>query len=179
MLADHNIERGEVINCNSIIGVSLNSILAGNEGILLTEGIFMMEKTEANDVYAIGSPIFLVDGKASLSGVDYMGRAVDVSPGGDVEVLVRINTGSTPPSSSLSSVSVDLAASVDTVTVSGSSFYPPIVNAPSIGRAILWDGNNGMDVSEIIQGYVKNGNYFDVLITPLEDALENVIISII
>ena len=74
---------------------------------------------------------------------------------------------------------LNLAVNASAVTLAGSSFSPALTRAPSIGKAVQWVGGSGLDVSEIIQGYVQNGAYFDVLIAPLEDALANVTISII
>lgn len=79
----------------------------------------------------------------------------------------------------ISSKTVDLEINVAAVTIAGSSFTPPITNAPSIGRATQWTGDSGLDVSEVIQGYIKNGVNYDVIITPLDEAIANVKISII
>ena len=89
-------------------------------------------------------------------------------------LIQTINTNSY-----VSTKTVDLVISVDPVTIAGNSFNPPLIIKPSIGRAIQWTGDNGLDVSEIISGYVKNGSYYDVVITPLEDNYSNVTISII
>ena len=89
-------------------------------------------------------------------------------------IIQTINTNSY-----VSSKTVNLTISAEQTTIPGNLFAPPLTIKPSIGRAIQWTGDNGLDVSEIISGYVKNGNYYDVLINPLEDDYLNVTISII
>lgn len=81
--------------------------------------------------------------------------------------------------SSMSTKTVDLEINENDFTIAGASFSPPITNAPSIGRAVKWTGDNGLDVSGIIKEYVKNGSYYDVTISPLEEGIQNVKISII
>ena len=77
------------------------------------------------------------------------------------------------------SINVDLSVSATETTISGALFSPQLKKKPSICRAIKWDGDNGLDVSNIVVGYTRNGDYYDVIISALEEQLLNVTISII
>lgn len=64
-------------------------------------------------------------------------------------------------------------------TVPGASFSPQITSPPSFFQALQTDGITINDVSNIIEGFIQNGAYYDVVITPLDSALNNVKISVI
>ena len=75
-------------------------------------------------------------------------------------------------------ITVDLSIS-DETTIPGTLFSPQLKKKPSIVTAIKWTGDNGIDVSDIIVGFTKNGDYYDVKIGKIEEELINVTISII
>lgn len=79
---------------------------------------------------------------------------------------------------SLSTKTVDLGISAVAVTLSGASFEPPIIKEPSVFTALQIDGINGV-VQDVIQGFVQNGAYYDIIITPLDEAITNVKITVI
>ncbi|KAF0193988.1 MAG: hypothetical protein FD166_3614 [Bacteroidetes bacterium] len=93
IIANHDIARGEIVNVNGIIGVATNNVKTGKEAALLCEGIFLIEKSVPEQVFEVGSSVYLIAGKAALSGSVYMGKAVDESESGDDEVLVKLNFG--------------------------------------------------------------------------------------
>ena len=87
-------------------------------------------------------------------------------------------TGVGGSSLSLSTKTVNLGISAVAVTLSGATFEPAITKEPSLFTAIQIVGFNGV-AHDIIQGYIQNGAYFDILITPLDEAIANIKITVI
>lgn len=80
----------------------------------------------------------------------------------------------------VSSYTVNLSASVDEYTISGSLFSTPLTKVPILLRAVMVDISGVVtDISDIIQGAVFNSGVYDIVITPLEDNYNNVTISIL
>ena len=79
---------------------------------------------------------------------------------------------------SISTKTVNLQVNASTFIIAGDTFVPPITKQPSIFTAIVLTGDNG-DTADIIQGFIKNGDYYDVVITPLDEIINNVKISVI
>ena len=74
---------------------------------------------------------------------------------------------------------LDLEINTEQLIIDGSNFTPPITVEPSLYKALKIDGGNISDVSDVIEGFTKNGIYYDVIINPLEDQILNVKITII
>ena len=80
----------------------------------------------------------------------------------------------------VSSYTINLSASVDEYTISGSLFSTPLTKVPILLRAVMVDISGVVtDISDIIQGAVFNSGVYDIVITPLEDNYNNVTISIL
>jgi len=74
----------------------------------------------------------------------------------------------------------DLAINVAEVTISGTLFSQSLTKQPTLLRAVVKDEFGVVtDMSHIIQGAVYNNGIYDIVITPLEDNLNNVTISIL
>jgi len=82
-------------------------------------------------------------------------------------------------SSFVSRIITSFLISENPPNVSGASFDPPVTQQPSIHRAYHIDGDNIYDISELISGFVKNGIYYDVVLTEITEEYPNVKISII
>jgi len=81
--------------------------------------------------------------------------------------------------SSFSTCSIDLAANGDVTTISGDLFLPKLTAQPRSYNAVQWVGDSGLDVTQLIQGFVKNGEVYDVLVGELVDAYTGVVITIL
>lgn len=94
------------------------------------------------------------------------------------EIIDTIAVGS-GGSAAMSKKTVDMSVSGAQVIIGGSTFTPPITSEPSIFRALMINGSTITDVSETIEGFQKNGIYYDVIVNPLEDQYLNVKITVI
>lgn len=73
---------------------------------------------------------------------------------------------------------ITLPVNASVSTISGALFSPPITSEPSSYTAMYINGSDVLDVSTIIDKCVKNGSYYDVVITPIDTQLTNVKITI-
>jgi hypothetical protein len=73
----------------------------------------------------------------------------------------------------------DLAVNEAVTIISGALFTPAIATPPRTWNAAQWTGDSALDVTAIIEGFIKNGDVYDVIIGILPDELLNVTITIL
>ena len=80
--------------------------------------------------------------------------------------------------SGISSLAVDLPITGDISYLGGNTFTPPITSQPKGMEAVQFDGVNGLIVNNLIAGFKKNGEYYDIIIAQLDEAFPGVIVSV-
>lgn len=144
IIANHDIVRGEVVSMNGIVGVAVNHIPEGRSGVLLTEGIFEVEKREAEMNMPLGCNVYLHSGKATnIPTFACMGKAIEDSEPGDANVKVRISARG-----DIKVISMTQAEYDDLDTYDRDTLYL-IVEYPSLLEASLPEAGAG-DLVEMV-----------------------------
>ena len=73
---------------------------------------------------------------------------------------------------------VDFEVNAGNTVISGADFAPPIDFSPGNYRALQTVGDDIIDVSDLIEKFEKNGDYYDVVLTEIDQERLNVKISV-
>ena len=73
---------------------------------------------------------------------------------------------------------VNLNINENAYSIDGSTFTPPITKEPKDITAYKIEEDGSGKEQEIIQGFVKNGDYYDIVIAPLVEQILNVKITV-
>lgn len=73
-----------------------------------------------------------------------------------------------------STYSTNLQVTGGLTTISGTLFSPPLITEPSSFTALAIDGASIYDVTTIIDSFVKNGIYYDLVLTEITQVINNV-----
>ena len=83
-------------------------------------------------------------------------------------------SGGASGSVSGSTYSTNLQITGGLSTISGALFSPPLTTEPSSFTALAIDGTSVYDVTTIIDSFVKNGIYYDLVLTEITEVINNV-----
>lgn len=89
-----------------------------------------------------------------------------------------LDTGTPVSGGLICKKTVNIAVSGTSVTLSGSTFTPPITAEPSSFTAMQIVGGTSGLVHDILEGFVQNGSYYDILIMPMDDSISTVKITV-
>jgi hypothetical protein len=93
--------------------------------------------------------------------------------------MMKASIESTGVTALASTLVVDLVINENEVTLGGQLFSPSITKQPASCLAMqVFDDESSIEV-KVISKIVKNGEYYDVVIAPIEDTMSNVIITVL